>query len=429
MRSFDSITAAELFSSNRRQIVRPGPFFIDAIDTHTSKTLPASTWVDSTLKWGDVIEVQGASASGKTSLLYFLVMTTILPYSITMFRGNEDFEVILGGREKAVIVCDCDESWDAPRLRHLLSEHVMRRLLVVMTDVAESDASRLFESSIKTIVDHSLKRLHIFRPTSPLTLLATLISLPIYHSSSMPDQEICMLMIDSLTSFHWPDLWRPERAYAHDDGDEIRLGRLVTTINDLRARMNIITFIANWIPTSPPDPSTKEDGLPIPPLCKTLMPTFNLAPSNYGHPGSFPGSSFSYQSSLKDRDRNEPLRPIAFVSHLIPNLPLAHQITLTQQSRHNSDNDADRGSPSSHAPSGSKSILGTIRTPVLHDADLAVHIPPLDPLDPSIPTIGPIPKPQPIIRDGQFEFTIGPHGIDWSASREDSLAGDEAAAL
>lgn len=108
-----------------------------------------------------------------THIIYLLIATTILSTS-------------LGGHEACVAIIDTDNTFSVARLAQQL------RLA----------APSLSSSSILTALTH----VHIFRPQSQTSLLATLESLPTYFlTTSHPSlhRPLAFIALDSLTAFHW----------------------------------------------------------------------------------------------------------------------------------------------------------------------------------------------------------------------------------
>ncbi|KAF9460786.1 hypothetical protein BDZ94DRAFT_1265120 [Collybia nuda] len=142
----------------------------------------------STLSCGDVVEIQGPPSSGKTHLLYSLLINSIIP--------REYQSTILGGWAKAAVVFDMDGSFDAIRFNQLL----LGRLTHLLSD---SHAAQF-------IARESLQRLHTFRPTSSAQLAATIVHLPKYHATNFPRVAIGLVAIDSISALYWPDRFATE---------------------------------------------------------------------------------------------------------------------------------------------------------------------------------------------------------------------------
>lgn len=103
-----------------------------------------------------------------------------------------------GGNGLAAVIYDTDASFDIARLHQLL----LARLSPFLPHNIEM-ARRLTEES--------LHRLHVFRPTSLLQLATSLLHLPSYHKVSIPEHEIGLIAVDSMSSFYWTDRFIAEQ--------------------------------------------------------------------------------------------------------------------------------------------------------------------------------------------------------------------------
>ncbi|CAE6406631.1 unnamed protein product [Rhizoctonia solani] len=241
----------------------PGDSFIQGFDHHIfnafpklEQTLPKSSWAR-----GDIIEIQGPAASGKTHLLYFWAMTCVLPYRlfITIREHQEKREVLVGGRDKSVVVCDCDGRWSLRRLNAIITSYLHDRLA---TTLPNETPVELHDQIISLTVTNALKRIHVFRPTSTLALATTLMAMPAYHRTHMASEQIGMLMMDGISSFHWPDRWLSEQTETTEPtgvqaavppplrSDTNPLRHVLTVILNLRRSLGIVTLITNWGLTS-----------------------------------------------------------------------------------------------------------------------------------------------------------------------------------
>ena len=387
----------------------PGPCFIDGLDEHIRSALPASTTSESSLNPGDVIEIQGLAGSGKTSLLYFLSMTSILPFKLMVSYLGNSYEIVLGGRGKAAVVCDCDGNWNSSRLEHIISTYVHRRVLQTINveselELADSDdLANDVSPSVPTIVGTSLQHIHIFRPTSSLSFAATLIALPSYHTSSMPDQEICMLMIDSMSAFHWPDRWNADRSALDAQRGanpplathEMPMHRILTALNELRQRFGFVTFITNWSffpPLSGPTRSAQAQ------LTGEETPIYALQHLPPPYPSPF-------------SDINPTLLAKQSPNRSIPILSITHHISLFVKR----DSAPRSINTTLEEQEPKEKIMAYVRTPVTLERDLLAHAPP----DPTATAISPIPRRQSRVFEGRFEFRVGPDGIIWPPPSEE----------
>ncbi|THU91736.1 hypothetical protein K435DRAFT_144658 [Dendrothele bispora CBS 962.96] len=154
---------------------------------HASSVVPPSLSLSVGINPGEVLEIQGPPASGKTHFVYHLLATCILP-------------VNSGGRNKAAILYDLNASFDVFRFKRILSS----RLRLIIGD-----------ENLQEAVGHSLKKLHIFYSKSTVDLAVDILHLSYYHTSHLPDSEIGMVAIDSLSTFYWSDRFTSENTRSH----------------------------------------------------------------------------------------------------------------------------------------------------------------------------------------------------------------------
>lgn len=192
-----STTAQSLLASHLRTVLPARATFLSELDAllAASAHLPA-------LYRGDTIELQGVTNSGKTSLLHFLAMTTLLPdeysFPITVdgvVKGTR--AVKFGGMRQRVVWMDCTQGFDVRRLEGMLRSHVTNTLL-------ESHLP-LDEQVLTQIIDTSLSRFSLYSPTTSLQLAAALHALPTTLAESRASEDLGYLLIDGYSDFVWPD--------------------------------------------------------------------------------------------------------------------------------------------------------------------------------------------------------------------------------
>ncbi|KAG8916192.1 hypothetical protein FRC01_003306 [Tulasnella sp. 417] len=266
----------------------PGATFINGLDNHIAAAIPDALAGDSTLCRGDVIEIQGPAASGKTQLLHFFAMTCVLPLeiSITCTLPSHDDSVAadassstrtvwLGGRGKAVAICDCDGRWSMIRLHDIIHSYLATKFTQAFGNIQAQgpeipDAALQFTPSTSEIAKQCLKRAHLFRPTSSMSLATTLLALPTYHQQKMPDQELLMVFVDSISAFHHSDKWMIEEANlasrsatnrtaagqpSAPRADLKAMTHITKAIQALQRSHGVITFITNWALVTPDNKS------------------------------------------------------------------------------------------------------------------------------------------------------------------------------
>ncbi|KAJ6610107.1 hypothetical protein B0H10DRAFT_1638209, partial [Mycena sp. CBHHK59/15] len=170
------------------------------------------------LNWGDVLEIQAPSGAGKTQLLYFLLVTCIMPSP--------------QGWGRAAVVFDTDGTFDSCRLRDLL---VLR--LQALSATSE-DTQHLAEIA--------LHRVHLFRPVSSAQLAASLFHLPVYHTAQMPNAEMGLVVVDSMSAFYWPDRFIAEHWHQPHTSYTAPLQHTLTGLQNFRVSHSPVTILTNW---------------------------------------------------------------------------------------------------------------------------------------------------------------------------------------
>ncbi|KAM9826843.1 DNA repair protein XRCC2 [Neosynchiropus ocellatus] len=123
---------------------------------------------------GEVVEVYGPEGTGKTELLYHLLCRCVSPLSS-------------GGLEVEVLFVDTDYSLDLLRLVHVMDHRLSS---------ACSDSGASYESVLRAC----LSRLLVVHCSSSSQLLLTL-----HYMETSLSTRPCLLFIDSISAFYWPD--------------------------------------------------------------------------------------------------------------------------------------------------------------------------------------------------------------------------------
>lgn len=234
----------------------PGSTHIQALDAHFFTAAQNHPSTLSSLKSGDVVEIQGPPASGKTHFLYHLVITTITP--TTHLTTN------LGGWDKVAVIFDTDGNFSIPRLHKLLQSRLTR---LIARDPAVSNISDIGDLARKAMC-----KVHLFRPTSSVQLAASLLYLPSYHTAQLSGDEIGLLAVDSISSFYWPDRFMVEQLGSVQSSGTSGRGRpssksplhhVLSSLEKIRLSHGPVIALTNW---------------GINPLTK---PTHNSAPTTF----------------------------------------------------------------------------------------------------------------------------------------------------
>lgn len=220
-------------ASNCFEASPPGNAQIPTLDAYFSSaaTQPSGLPALTSFNRGDVIEIQGPPASGKSHLLYYLLITCIMPQH---YQSTN-----LGGWGKAAILFDTENSFDIRRFNTLLVSRLTRLLSSVFDTTPDI---------VQSVADKSLTRLHIFRPTSSVHLAASIIHLPKYHTDVLPDAEIGMISIDSVSSFYWVDRFTVEQMRSAQSNTTYvsPLQHVLTALQSFRITHGHVTVLNNW---------------------------------------------------------------------------------------------------------------------------------------------------------------------------------------
>lgn len=168
---------------------------------HEEDTTPERPPVQKALQRRDpIIEITSpGSGDGKSSLLYRITAFGVLPGSLEGIQ--------LGGKGGAVVFLDTDFRFDASTLRDVLVGIVREKLHAckIQGDTTRNDRKKALE----LMIDECLRHVHVFRPQSSLSLLATLRSLEAYllHSTqhSSHSRSLHAIILDSASAFYWQD--------------------------------------------------------------------------------------------------------------------------------------------------------------------------------------------------------------------------------
>ncbi|KAL1951673.1 hypothetical protein VTO73DRAFT_822 [Trametes versicolor] len=216
----------------------PGLTRIPALDAHLAAVNARRTFRDWPLNRGDVVEIQGPAAAGKTHFVYHMLLECLLP--------DRWLDTELGGWGKAAVLIDTDGNFSIQRLHELLVSRLRRFL-------GDEDPTDVTTPSMEDLATQFLQNLHVFRPTSSAQLAITLLHLPNYHASEprLQNKEIGLLAIDSMSAFYWRDRYTLEQL--RDAADNPRgalppnpLSHVLKALANFRASHRPIVLMTNW---------------------------------------------------------------------------------------------------------------------------------------------------------------------------------------
>jgi len=188
-----------------------------------------------------VIEIQGPAASGKTEFLYHLAACCVLPKEVLIASASihAGRTVPIGGWNKSVIVLDCDGRWNIRRLHDIL----FTRLNIAFSG-ANFPPNPNPPQNASSVAKDSLKHLHIFRPTSSFQLASTIVYLSKYHTEKMPNEEVGLLIVDSISSFYWSDRWQVESSSSKRRFNPI--APVLRALQTFRISHGPVVILSNW---------------------------------------------------------------------------------------------------------------------------------------------------------------------------------------
>lgn len=247
-RAIQAHSLTELLSSVLHETSPLGYTLIPSLDEHLSQTRRTSA-----CKRGDVIELQGPAASGKSHMLYYLLMNCVLPPSIGSIK--------LGGWGKAAVLLDTDKKFDVRRFDRLLRSRIKRLLSLDSPDV---------EALITKALDH----FHVFQPKSSHQLATTIQHLPMYLATNLPDADLGILAVDSITAFYWSDRYILEQAHSGDPSSILGLSKtplnhVFASLQSLARSHGPLILLSSW-DLSPPSTTQVRRRFDLPPVASNV---------------------------------------------------------------------------------------------------------------------------------------------------------------
>jgi DNA-repair protein XRCC2 len=256
-------------------------------------------------------------------------MTTLLPFDlpfeyrrrVTSAKPSQDAfkaqNLLIGGRGKSVVLCDCDGRWSLCRVHSIIVCYLQQCLKRPPFSTSDTSAYE-FRPSLEQIAEDALRRLHIFRPPSTIALAATLRCLPSYHARRMKDEDIFILIIDPINSLYWHDRWVVEAANTNQPRPTARppLQAVMSALRKLTSVYKPITFLTNHALTPltqtsvfykqhlpPPYPAPFETNTHTRPKASLLSLTHHITlPLPRIAPYS---TSMTFEAACSDTERRE----------------------------------------------------------------------------------------------------------------------------
>lgn len=178
-------------------------------------------------------------------------MTCVLPH--------EDRGVVFGGWGKAAVVYDTDGTFDIRRLHHLLKTRI----------TAATRGVRPAESrTVSQLLKLCLSRIHIFRPGSSTQLAISLLHLEQYLATDpvMQHSELALLVIDSISAFHWEDSFTAEQFRLGGGQYPVEyynpFAHVATALERVRSTFGPVVVLTSWIliePSATPSDNSNDE--------------------------------------------------------------------------------------------------------------------------------------------------------------------------
>ncbi|GAB7345858.1 hypothetical protein MBLNU457_4111t2 [Dothideomycetes sp. NU457] len=247
-----------------------------------------------------------SSGNGKCHLLYYLVAVAVLPRHL--------HSTFIGGHDGATIVMDNDNRFSVPRLIQIM-QHLMNNKIAQAKMSSASETQLPTSKDADGAIEAALSHVHIFRPQSMESLLATITNLRDYvfdpesHYSS--HKRIHSIMLSSASAFYWQDRCDMDTAAALSTTSasgttnlKPRSGyiQLATSLRSISAELSCPVIYTTWTTSSVQPGSTAiRPSLPNPwPTLPFLRLVVQRRPVR-----KLPGA-ISAEEALRDRkDRSE----------------------------------------------------------------------------------------------------------------------------
>jgi len=195
-----------------------------AISNHCTRGILHLPGPPATLFRGDAVEIRGGPASGKTALLQSLVLACITPSNFPSSESHAN------GWGKGAVVFDCDSRWNPCQLRTLLKHHL------------HTCSGGPPDQDLDSVVALCLRRVHIFRPSSPLALACTLQGFETYISTRMSNQVLGIVLLDSVSAFYWESKYVTETGVPGLNELQVALSKL----HQLRLKYRPLVLVSSW---------------------------------------------------------------------------------------------------------------------------------------------------------------------------------------
>jgi hypothetical protein len=138
---------------------------------------------------------------------------------------RDKVELELGGKGKEVVIMDCGGGWRMRQVGEMVKHHILRTVKMEVErmvrddpftlggQVREEDFEKFVPSDeeLSSLLESTLRRIKIFRPSSLTELTITIQQLPNFHQLRSKDNEYLYLLIDNLSTFSYREKYQMEK--------------------------------------------------------------------------------------------------------------------------------------------------------------------------------------------------------------------------
>lgn len=166
------------------------------------------------VKWCTSVDLCGPEGTGKTELLMHIAIGCILP--------REWKSLQLNGNGVAAVFVDNDLKFSMVRFITLLQERIQAVVEAAKRGLgaAPDSASKAFAEDTQELFQECLSRFYVVQCTTTVEFLALLHSL---RETVRFDQLVRVLLIDSITAFHWTEKCASQEAPGEFYAEAVRL--------------------------------------------------------------------------------------------------------------------------------------------------------------------------------------------------------------
>jgi hypothetical protein len=261
-----------------------GPTWLTKLDICLKEARPHAG--ESSLERGDLIEISGPSGSGrvyltiklivgKTTMLIFLLMGSILPSQHTFYYPNP-IHLELGGRDQyASLIYPTTHPSPIPILRRRLYEYIER---AITSQVGQIVIKPELVLQIDQLVKDSLGRLRVMRVKPRYKTWSLALKSLLYQKEGGMDLVVC----DGFADGFWPERCNDEgkrKRVGVRASEDIGMQDVMEDIKRLRTELGSVVFLSTqglWVSPSHDKADSRH-------LENSTLPTYPLLTPIHSH--------------------------------------------------------------------------------------------------------------------------------------------------